>query len=236
MPIEPFWPSFRADLQRHFVYHPNLTTKKKVQLALTVDGIWAMAVYRFGRAVKTRPHTPLRALQSAAHIACEVALRFVSGIHLDVDARIAPGFYIGHFGSIYVGPGVEIGPCSSIGQLCFVGAAEPGGPAPRLGAQVYLGAGCKVLGPVNVADGAAVGANAVVLEDVPERAVVAGVPAQVVSRKGSADFIYLGQGAAPAHSVASSRAREEARPAFRKVEGAPSDDSDRALRRSGETH
>ena len=54
---------------------------------------------------------------------------------------------------------------------------------PRLGNDVYIGAGAKILGPVTIGDGAIVGANAVVLEDVPPGATAVGVPARIIQRK-----------------------------------------------------
>jgi serine O-acetyltransferase len=133
------------------------------------------------------------------HGSLEVALRFLSGIHLDTQAEIAPGFYVGHFGSIYVGPGVRIGRHCNISQMCFLAAAEDGSGAPELGDRVYLGAGCKIVGNVRIGDGAAIGANAVVVEDVPPNGVVAGVPAQLISHKGSGDFILLAASASAPH-------------------------------------
>jgi serine O-acetyltransferase len=193
---ERFWENFRADLDRHFVYHPDASTARKVKLALEVDGLWALSVYRWDRSLTTA--TKRGVLHGLARGVCSVArtwVRLVTGIHLDPDAKIGPGFYIGHFGSIYVGPGVEIGKQSSISQLCHVAAAGPvdAPGTPVVGERVYLGTGCKVLGGVRVGPGAAVGANAVVMSDVPPNAVVAGVPASVISDKGSGDFIYLGE-------------------------------------------
>lgn len=92
---------------------------------------------------------------------------------LDRQAEIAPGFYVGHFGSIYVGPGVRIGCDGNISQMCFIAAAEDGSGAP-------------------------IGANAVV-DDVPPNGVVAGVPAQLISQKGSGDFILVEGSSAPLH-------------------------------------
>ncbi|NBI32563.1 serine O-acetyltransferase, partial [Enterorhabdus sp. P55] len=61
-----------------------------------------------------------------------------------------------------------------------LGVTEDPLAAPRLGKNVFIGAGAKVLGPVYVGDGAKVGANAVVLKDVPGGATAVGVPARIV--------------------------------------------------------
>lgn len=190
---EPFWTAFRADLHRHFVYFPEASLFRKLTLCLMVEGIWAMAVYRFGRSLRMRKG-PLLVFWPLFSI-WEMAVRILTGIQLDVDALIGPGFYVGHHGSIYVGPGSRIGPDSNIGQMCYVGSAMAiRGAAPVIGARVYLGPGCKVVGAVKIGDRAAIGTGAVILEDVPAGTTAVGNPARVVSKTGSDDLIYLGEG------------------------------------------
>lgn len=195
---ESFLEDLRADLARYFAFNPDMSLREKLKIALISDGIWASGVYRLGRALSGRRRGPVGRIAWAGYRALELLVRRSSGIHLDVESQIGPGFFIGHFASIYVGPGVRIGAQSSIGQMCFVGAggieAAPG--APTLGDRVYLGVGAKVLGGVRVGDDAAVGANAVVLQDVPPNSVVAGNPARVVSFRGSEDFLGLKPSAA----------------------------------------
>lgn len=188
---EPFLRAFRADLARYFAFAPDMGVWKKLEIALTTDGVWAVGVYRLGRALRRRRRGAAGRLAWAGYRSLEVLVRVASGIRLDVESRIAPGLYIGHFGSIHVGAGAAIGAHSSIGQMCFIGAGGPEAPpgAPTLGERVYLGVGAKVLGGVRVGDGVAVGANSVVLSDVPPKAVVAGNPARVVSFRGSEDFL-----------------------------------------------
>jgi serine O-acetyltransferase len=197
---EPFLDCFRADLSRHFVYHPRASAWKKLGVALQVEGIWACGVYRYGRALRTRALPPIvAAIAWFAFRFLELWVRILTGIHLDVDARIGPGLYVGHHGSIFVGPGTRMGANCSIGQMCYLASAVAGAVdgGPTLGDRVYLGAGCKVVGRVQIGEGAAIGANSVVFEDVPRLAVVVGNPGKVVSLKGSSELIYLGVGAPP---------------------------------------
>jgi serine O-acetyltransferase len=195
---EPFGANFRADLFRHFVYFPSISLGRKIAHCVQVEGIWACFLYRFGRALKTGRLPPV-----ASHVAwfvyrfLEIAVRIATGIHLDVEARIAPGLYVGHHGAIFVGPGVRIGPNSSVGQMAYVAAAAIGCGAPTLGERCFVGAGSKVIGPLVLGDEVAVGAGAVVLEDVPRSAVVVGNPARILSYKGTSDLIYLGEGSRP---------------------------------------
>lgn len=196
---EPFLGHFQADLSRYFVYAPALGFAGKLGACLGQEGIWALFVYRLGRALRTRRRRPLIGpLGWVCFRAFELLVRTATGIQLDVEAEIAPGFYVGHHGGICVGPGVRIGKNSSIGQMCLVAASGVGGGAPVLGERVYLAPGCKVLGPIAVGDGAAIGANSVVIADVPRNGVVMGVPARVIGWGGSGPYIYLGEGESPA--------------------------------------
>jgi serine O-acetyltransferase len=189
---EPFWENYRRDLFRHFVYVPNMGTLRKVRECVRVEGIWAMAVYRIGRALRTRGGPAI--LLWPLYCAWEIAVRLLTGIYLDIDATIGPGFYIGHHGSITVGPGVVIGENSSIGQMCWIGPARTGSAAPILGSLVYVGPGAKIFGGVTIGDRAVVGAGAVVLDDLEGGTTSVGNPARTISKVGSDDLIYLGEG------------------------------------------
>jgi serine O-acetyltransferase len=198
------WRALRRDLFRQFVYFPGASFGKKASICMSVEGLWAVAVYRAGRALKDRAGAAK--LAWPVFRASELAVRILTGIHLDVEADIGPGFYVGHHGSIYVGPGVEIGADSSIGQMCWVGPLRRG-EAPVIGSRVYLGPGCKIVGAVRVGDRAVVGTNAVVLDDVPSETTAVGNPARVVSHVGSDDLIYLGEGAPLASGLDAVRAQ-----------------------------
>jgi serine O-acetyltransferase len=197
MKPEYFWAGFRADLGRHLVYHPGAGALTRLRLALFLDGSWAMALYRFGRRLRTLPPPAwIAPVLWFLYRAAELVLGLLTTISIDVDAQIEPGFYVGHFVSLQIGPGVKIGKNCSVGQMCTLEGTGPfpARNAPVLGERVYLGAGAKVIGPVRLADGVAVCANSVVVESVPENGVVLGNPGVVISRRGSGDFIYLGEG------------------------------------------
>ncbi len=197
MKPETFWSAFRADLHRHLVYHPDAGPLTRLRLALFLDGSWAMALYRFGRRLRTIPPAGWAAPWLwGLYRVWELAIGLFTSISIDVDALIEPGFYIGHFVSLRIGAGVRIGKNCSVSQMCTVEGIGPAPEtnAPALGERVYLGAGSKVIGPLRLADGVAVCANSVVMEDVPENGVVLGNPGQLISRRGSGDFIYLGAG------------------------------------------
>jgi serine O-acetyltransferase len=114
--------------------------------------------------------------------------RPVDGLDISCPA-IGPGLVVRHgYGTILS--------AERIGRNCFVhrgvtiGWDERGDRSPRVGDDVYIGAGAKVLGPITVGDGVRIGANAVVLSDVPDGSTAVGVPARVVGHtQDSAEMI-----------------------------------------------
>ncbi len=112
------------------------------------------------------------------------------GISISPLAKIGCGFYIENFGSIYVGPSV-IGDNCSLSQEVSIGniANKDTNDIPMLGDRVFIGAGAKVTKPVSVGNDVAIGANAVVMNDLADCAVAVGVPAKLISYKGSFDFV-----------------------------------------------
>ncbi len=178
------WSDLSEDLRRY----PG-STWKRLRLALESPGFWAVATYRLGRAIYDLP-APLAVLPKLAYKPWAIAVTLATGIELPPDAEIGPGLYIGHFGGIIVSSKVRIGARCNLSQGVTIGRDARGG-LPEIGDRVYIGPGAKLFGKVHVGDGSAVGANAVVNADVPAGASVAGVPARVVSGKGSRDMIEL---------------------------------------------
>lgn len=99
------------------------------------------------------------------------------GIWLDLSCEIGPGFYIGHFGGIVING--KFGSNCSIGQGVTVGSKGAGKSDgwPVLGDDIYIGAGAKIIGSIQIGSYSVIGANAVVIKDVPQKSLAAGVPA-----------------------------------------------------------
>lgn len=113
------------------------------------------------------------------------------GIDIPYRTRIGHGFYIGHFGGIVVNPGAVIGKNCNISQGVTIGQANRGARAgsPEIGDNVFIGPGAKIFGNIKIGNNVAIGANAVVTKDVPDNAVVAGVPARILSMQGSLGYV-----------------------------------------------
>jgi serine O-acetyltransferase len=174
--------TLRADLERHLEPGRGRGLRALATL-LESQGAWATAVYRLGQYVHAHSSPLVSVPGRATYRVASKVVELLTGISVPARARIGKGFYIGHFGTIIVHPDTVAGERLSIGQGVTVGTRGRGGEGvPLLGDDVFIGAGAKVLGPVRVGDGAAVGANAVVVHDVPPGAVVVGVPARAARR------------------------------------------------------
>jgi GlcNAc-P-P-Und epimerase len=112
---------------------------------------------------------------------------------IDIQAKqIGSGFYIGHFGQIFVHNQVVVGKNCNISQGVTIGVSNRGKRVgvPTIGDCVYIAPGAKIFGGITIGDNVAIGANSVVNDDIPDNAVVIGIPAKVVSYNGSNGFIH----------------------------------------------
>ncbi|QHO78433.1 serine acetyltransferase [Bradyrhizobium sp. CCBAU 051011] len=148
------------------------------------QGFWAMVVYRFGRwRYGVRPAL-LRKLCSFVYKVLYKIIQIVTGIELPCEASVGRNFVIDHFGGIIVSGYARFGDNCRIRNGVVVGLRRVEEPvAPVIGNNVDIGAGAKVLGPIRVGDNSIIGANAVVIEDVPENSIAIGVPAIVKPRR-----------------------------------------------------
>lgn len=103
----------------------------------------------------------------------------ITGADIPLTCKIGGGLLIPHPNGIVIHPEVNVGVNCLIFQQVTLGA-RPGSGVPTIEGHVDIGAGAKILGSVRIGKHARVGANAVVLDDVPAGAVTAGMPAKVV--------------------------------------------------------
>lgn len=102
----------------------------------------------------------------------------ITGSDIHLHARIGERLSLPHPNGVVVHGDAVIGDDCMIMQQVTIGQLADGG-APRLGNRVYVGAGAKVLGPIIIGDGARIGANSVVLIDVPAGVTAVGIPASL---------------------------------------------------------
>lgn len=143
-----------------------------------------MSVYRFGRWRYGVRFRILRAPLSFVYKVLKILCQILTGIDLPCEVTIGQRFKIEHFGGIIVSGDAIFGDDVVIRNGVTVGLRRTGvSGAPVIGNRVDIGAGAKILGAITIGDDAAIGANAVVLEDVPSNFIAVGVPARIIRRR-----------------------------------------------------
>ena len=157
--------NIRADLQAH-------------SGQWSAQGFWALVVYRFGRwRYGVRP-VLLRKLLSAVYRSLYKLVQILTGIELPCEVQLGRNFVIDHSGGIVISGYARFGDNCRIRNGVVVGLRRVDEPcAPVIGNNVDIGAGAKLLGAITIGDNVLIGANAVVVSDVPADSVAVGVPA-----------------------------------------------------------
>lgn len=128
-----------------------------------------------------------RGRRLAARVLAEFT-RILTGVDIHPGATLGPGLFIDHATGVVIGETAEVGEDVTIFHGVTLGGTgrDKGKRHPTIGDRVTIGAGAKVLGAIKVGDDSRIGANSVVVKEVPSSAVVVGVPGQIVSRPGPA--------------------------------------------------
>jgi serine O-acetyltransferase len=186
---------WKADLYRHTGHTSWRQLLKHVLLSdggeCFSDGVKYMFYLRLCRYLKgSRPrflYWPLYRISMGIF----TGYKYKFGCLIPHTTSIGRGLYLGHIRDIVINGRAVIGENCNISQGVTIGEANRGRHkgTPVIGHHVYIGPGAKIVGAVRVGDHAAIGANCVVIDDVPDYAVVVGVPAKVVSYDGSAGYV-----------------------------------------------
>ncbi|MFL0277721.1 serine O-acetyltransferase EpsC [Mycobacterium sp. SMC-19] len=166
----------REDLRNAREHDP--AARGDFENALVYSGLHAIWSYRIAHRLWARP-----ALRGVARLLAQ-ATRFATGIEIHPGATIGRRFFIDHGMGVVIGETTEIGDDVMVYHGVTLGgrSLSHGKRHPTIGNGVTVGAGAKVLGPITVGDGSAIGANAVVTQDVPEDCIATGIPAAVRHR------------------------------------------------------
>lgn len=150
------------------------------------QGFWVMIVYRFGRwRYRVRPAILRKAFSFAYHVLFKI-IQILTGIELPCEASVGRRFVIDHFGGIIVSGYASFGDDCRIRNGVVIGLRRIEEKfAPKIGNNVDIGTGAKLLGPIVIGDNTVIGANSVVLCDVPANSIAVGIPAIVKPRKAS---------------------------------------------------
>jgi serine O-acetyltransferase len=143
-------------------------------------GFWVGAHYRFGRWAAKKAPSPLRTPLVLAHKLVSLPIRYGMAVHLSRHADIGPGLLLSHPHSIMVPSGAKVGKDCAIYHEVTLGMAGNDGRVPELEDGVVVFAGSRILGGVKIGAHAEIGANCVVMRDIPPGAAFSVAPARVV--------------------------------------------------------
>jgi serine O-acetyltransferase len=155
------------------------------------QGFWVMIVYRFGRwRYQVRPAI-LRKCFSFIYKVKFKLIQIITGIELPCEVEVGRNFVIDHFGGVIISGYAKFGDNCRIRNGVVVGLRRvKEKSAPIIGNNVDIGAGAKLLGPIRIGDNVLIGANAVVISDVPDNSIAVGVPAVVRPCSPADDAIF----------------------------------------------
>ena len=199
----------REDLAAALERDPAARAVGRVEMLLTYGGVQALLSHRISHALHEAgiPLLPrLLAYLTAA----------VTGVEIHPAARIGRGLFIDHGAGVVIGETAEVGDDVTIYQGVTLGGTgfARGKRHPTVGDEVMIGAGSALLGPIEVGDRCKIGANSVVIHDVPPNSTVVGNPGHPVRVDGKkpegpdADWVHLPDPVADAISGLANRLTE----------------------------
>src|SRR6201996_6742204 len=148
-----------------------------LQVIVAYPGVHAIWGHRISRSLWNR------GAKAAARGFAELT-RILTGVEIHPGATLGSGLFIDHATGVVIGETAEVGEDVKIYHGVTLGGSgrDTVKRHPTIGDRVVIGAGAKVLGAIKVGDDSRIGANSVVVKEVPSSAVVVGVPGQVISR------------------------------------------------------
>jgi serine O-acetyltransferase len=199
----------RADVKAARDRDPAAQGVSTLEILLSWAGVQALLAHRLAHAL----------LEAGVPVAPRVLAylsRSVTGVEIHPAATIGREFFVDHGSGVVIGETAEIGKRVTLYQGVTLGGTgfQRGKRHPTLGDNVTVGSGAKLLGPIAVGDGAKIGANTVVVEDVPPGSTVVGNPGHPVKVEGKrvegpdADWIHLPDPIAEAIKTLSRRIAE----------------------------
>lgn len=204
-----FFAEIRQDIAAAQARDPASRGLGRLEVLATYNGVHAILFHRVAHRLD-RASVPLipRLISYFA--------RIVTGVEIHPKARIGENFFIDHGAGVVIGETAEIGDNVTLYQGVTLGGTglDPGKRHPTLENDVTVGSGAKLLGPIHVGSHAKIGANSVVIHDVPPNTTVVGNPGHPVRVNGrrpegpDTDWIHLPDPVADALTGISDRLRE----------------------------
>jgi serine O-acetyltransferase len=162
-----------ADLRAKAAWVYGAATFRNRVKTLLTDGTFAMTTYRLMQWAQRWRLAPLAMLFNKLNV---VLGRCIIGR----GAQFGPGFVLVHSYGVVINSRVQGGRNVTLEHLVTIGAEKD--ESPVLGDDVFVGAGAKIIGAVRIGSRVRIGANAVVVDDIPDGATAVGIPARIVRR------------------------------------------------------
>lgn len=175
-----------------YAYRLKLPKTMAIFMIFLYPALWAIGVYRFGNWVVNKCKIPIiKQILFIVYFILKRLTEMITDIEIGATAEIGGGLYLGH-NAVTIGDKSIIGRNASFHRGITVGGAGRGDKYghPKIGDNVYFGAGCAVIGKINIGNNVLIGANAAVVKDVPDNAVVGGVPACILNYNGSYGLLH----------------------------------------------
>jgi serine O-acetyltransferase len=148
------------------------------------QGFWVMIVYRFGRWRYSIGNRVVRKPLSLLYRILYKTVQILTGIELPCEVPVGTNFRIDHFGDIIISGYASFGNDCIIRNGVTVGLKNiEEKAAPRIGNNVNIGTGAKILGNITIGNNVDIGANAVVIASVPDNSIAVGIPAKIIPKK-----------------------------------------------------
>lgn len=168
--------NLKYDIQN--ILNCDPAARSKFEVFLLYPSIHAVLLYRLSHRFYTNK------LYFLARLTSQIG-RFITGIEIHPGAKIGRGLFIDHGMGVVIGETSEIGNNVTIYHGVTLGGTgkDKGKRHPTVGNNVVIGGGAKVLGPINIGDHVKIGANSVVLMNIPANSTAVGVPARILYKK-----------------------------------------------------
>lgn len=157
-----------------YIMKNDPAARSKIEVFLLYPSVHAMIMHRMAHALYKKKKL------FTARLISQIS-RFMTGIEIHPGAKMGEGILIDHGMGVVIGETAEVGNRVTIYQGATLGATgkDTGKRHPTVGDDVLIGAGTKILGPLNIGSNSKIGANSVVVKDVPNGATVVGIPDKI---------------------------------------------------------
>lgn len=176
-----------SDYKKYKKYSGNFFS-----IVFFTQGFWAIFQYRIAHLIHKKIKWKFFRLPLLTFaLVWQKNIEIFTGISIPYTVKIGHSFYIGHFGGIILNSNVIIGDNCNISQGVVIGISglDENRGTPVLGNEVYVGANSVVAGKINLGNNVVVGACSMVKDSFSDNSIVLGVPAVLISQKGSKGYI-----------------------------------------------